>query len=103
MLGDGDGGQQRGEPLLGAGEFLVAGRQHTAGDEHVPQVSGGPGPRMLVKGLVSGGEVPGGQVGEDGRADAGAQPVQRGRRGARRGDRFEHGGQVAGDSSGPGR
>jgi len=35
----GAGVQQRGEPLLGPGEFFVAGRQHAADGEYPPQVA----------------------------------------------------------------
>ena len=63
--------EQGGQPPLGAGQFLIARREHAAGDEHLPQMPGGPRPRMRIKRLVGGGGPPGGQIGEDGRAGPG--------------------------------
>ena len=59
-----DASRSRCEPLPGAGEFLVAGRQRAAGGEHVPQVVGGPPARAGVKRLVGQRQPPGRDVGE---------------------------------------
>lgn len=65
MLGGVEGGKQVGQPLLNAGQFLVAGREHAAGDEHLPQVVSGPPPLMAIECVVGGGQPTGGKVGED--------------------------------------
>ena len=101
--GDVQGFQQAGEPLLGAGEFLVAGREDAAGGEHLPEEPGGAGPRVLVERLVGGGGPAGRDIGEDGGAGALAQPVQRGARVAGRADRLEHGAHRRGDVPVPAR
>ena len=103
VLRDVQGFQQAGEPLPGAGEFLVAGREDAAGGEHLPEEPGGAGPRVRVERLVGGGGPAGRDVGEDGGAGAVAQPVQRGARVAGRADRLEHGAHRRGDVPGPAR
>jgi hypothetical protein len=50
--------------LPGAGEFLVAGREHVAGGEHVAEEVSGPAARIGVQRLVGGGQLPGRQVGQ---------------------------------------
>lgn len=85
------GFQQAGQPLLGAGEFLVAGVQDAAGGEDLPEEPGSAGPRVLVERLVGGGRPAGPDIGEDGSAGAFAQPVQCAARVAGCADRLEDG------------
>jgi short-subunit dehydrogenase len=61
MFGRGEGGEQVGQPLFDAGQFLVAGREHAAGDEHLPQVVSGPPPLMAIECIMGGGEPTGGK------------------------------------------
>ena len=51
-----DGGEEPAEPLPGAGEFFVAGRQHAAGHQRLPQVIGCPAAGVGIERLVSGGQ-----------------------------------------------
>jgi hypothetical protein len=95
--------QDRAEPLPGAGESLVAGRQRPGGGEHVPQVVGGPPVRVGVQGLVADGQPAGGHVSEQAGSGALAQPVQRAARLAGDGDRVEHSAQLRDDDPGAGR
>ena len=92
--------EDRGEPLPGAGEFLVPGRQRPGGGEHVPQVVGGPPAGAVVQRLVADGQPAGGHVGEQPGAGAVAQPVQCAARLAGGGDRVEHAVQLHGDDPG---
>jgi len=50
----GDGVQDVVEPLFGAGEFFIAGREYVGGGEHVTQEVRGPAPRVGIEGLVGG-------------------------------------------------
>ena len=95
--------EDRGEPLPGAGEFLVAGRQRPGGGEHVPQVVSGPPVRAVVEGFVADSQPAGGHVGEQAGSGALAQPVQRAARLAGGGDRVEHAAQLRGDDPRAGR
>ena len=98
-----DRGQDAGEPLPGAGQLLVAGRQHAAGDQRLPEVIGGPAAGVGIQRLVGGGQRPGGDLGEDRGAAAPAQPVERGFGGAGRADRLEDRAQRGRDvPAGPG-
>src|SRR5664280_841489 len=80
MLGRLDVGEQRGDPGLHPGHGFVPGRQHPAGDQDVAQVVGGAARRMRVERLVRGREPASGEVGQQGCAGPGPQPVQRGAR-----------------------
>ena len=100
MLGHLDGSQQLGQPPFGARQLFVAGGEDATGDEHLPQIVGGPSTLMMIERVVGGGEPAGGKVGKQAGARALAQPVQRRARGAGRADRLEHAGQFGRDAVG---
>ncbi len=98
-----DGGEDAGEPLPGAREFLVAGRQRSAGYQRLPQVIGCPTAGAVIERLVRGGQRARCDPGEDRGAAVSAQPVERGFRRAGRADRLEDGQQRGRDvPAGPG-
>lgn len=72
-----DGGEDAGGPLPGAGGFFVAGRQHPAGYQRLPQVIGCPPAWPVIERLVSGGQAARCDLGEDRGAAVSAQPVER--------------------------
>ena len=65
------------EPSPGADELLVTVRQYAGGGEHLAEKVGGPPPRAGIERFVFSGEPTGGEVGEQRRAVALAQPVER--------------------------
>ena len=64
-------------PSFDAGQGLVAGGKDTAGDQHVPQVVGGPLVRMIIQRLMGEGCAAGCDIGEDRGGRSGPQPVER--------------------------